>query len=88
MEAKRAALESILDKPNPGKPNNERPDNAAPTLQNDSAQPAGTRQVEGESLQSPASCGRKRDRKVAKPLNQIGSPPWTRFELLQALSAL
>jgi integrase len=82
MEAKRAALESILDKPNPDKPNNEKPDNAAPTVQIDSAPPTSARHLEGESLQkslqSPGNCGRKRDRRADKLLNRFGSSGRTR----------
>jgi hypothetical protein len=86
MEAKRAALESILDKPNLDKPNTDKAENAAPATQIDSAPLTGVRQVEGESLQkspqSPGICGQKRGRQAAKLLNHFGSPSWTRFELL------
>ena len=38
-------------------------------------------EIEGESLQSGFSGGRKHRKVTRKPLKRIGSPSWTRFEL-------
>ncbi len=77
MEAKRAALESILEKPQKDKP-----ENPPPAAQIDSVVPAVAQQSEGESLQkslqSPGSCGQKRERKRAKLLKRFGSSGRTR----------
>ena len=82
MEAKRAALESILEKPK-----KDTPENPPPATQIDSVVLAVDQQIEGESLQkslqSPGSCSQKRDKKGSKPLKRFGSPHWTHFELLR-----
>jgi hypothetical protein len=78
MEAKRAALEAILEKPK-----KDTPENPSIATQIDSDVPAIAQKSEGESLQSPGSCGQTRDRKAVKPLKRFGSPHWTHFELLR-----
>jgi hypothetical protein len=82
MEAKRTALESIVEK-TPAKPTEPEQDR--------SPMPTVEQQIEGEYPQkspqsgdSSRSCRGKEDRKALK---RIGSPHWTRFELLQLKSA-
>jgi Phage integrase family len=72
MEAKRAALESILEKPK-----TDTLEYPALAAQTESVVPAVAQQSEGESLQKslqlPGSCGQKRVTKGAKELKRIGS---------------
>ena len=72
MEAKRTALESILEKI----------DKVPAAIQNGSPVPSDARQIEGgslqKSLQSVSKCGVKRNRKASKSLKRIGSSGRTR----------
>jgi hypothetical protein len=63
MEAKRTALESILEKPT----------EAAAANQNGSPVRSDAQQVEGGSLQSGQMGGRRKDRKAGKSLKRFGS---------------
>ena len=72
MEAKRTALESILEKP----------DGAPAAIQTGSAVPSDAQQIERgsqqKSLQSVSKCGRKQNREASKLLKVIGSSGRTR----------
>jgi integrase len=85
MEAKRTALESILEKPR-----KDTPENSPPATHIDSAVLAIAQQSERESLQkslqAPGSCGLSGDKQGSKPLKRFGSPHWTHFELLRPVA--